>query len=315
MKIVVLDGKTLNPGDLEWSGLETLGDVEVFDRSSREETIERCAGCQAVLTNKSVLDREILSRLPSLRYIGVTATGYNIVEIEVCREMEIAVCNVPAYSTMSVAQLVFAFILEHCHHVGLHSGLVRRGRWSESKDFAFWERPLIELDGLTLGIIGFGHIGSQVARIARAFGMEVLVHSRTVKSEPGIEWVELSDLLKRSDFVTLHVPLTPETQGMINGQSLQTMKPGAYLINTGRGGLVVEEDLAKALDEGTLAGAGLDVLSVEPPPADNPLLQAENSFITPHIAWATKAARRRLLSISVDNLRAWNSGQSLNRVV
>jgi len=315
MKIVVLDGKTLNPGDLEWSQLETLGEVEVFDRSNREETIERCAKSQAVLTNKSVLDREILAQLPNLRYIGVTATGYNIVDIEACREMEIAVCNVPAYSTMSVAQLVFAFILEHCHHVGLHSGLVRRGRWSESKDFAFWERPLIELDGLTLGIVGFGHIGSQVARIAKAFGMEVLVHSRTVKSEANVEWVDLSDLLKRSDFVSLHVPLTSETQGMINAQSLRTMKPSAFLINTGRGALVVEEDLANALNEGTLAGTGLDVLSVEPPPMDNPLLTAENALVTPHIAWATKAARRRLLSISIDNLRAWAAGQSLNRVV
>jgi glycerate dehydrogenase len=315
MKIVVLDGKTLNPGDLDWSGLEKIGTVRVYDRSTAEETVERCRDCDAILTNKSLLHRETLSRLPNVRYIGVTATGYNIVDIEACQEMGIAVCNVPAYSTLSVAQLVFAFILEHCHHVGLHSQLVRRGRWSESKDFAFWERPLVELDGSTLGIVGYGNIGSQVARIGQAFGMKVLVNSRTVKPDANVVWVDRAELLAKSDFVTLHVPLTSETQGMINSDSIRTMKRGAFLINTGRGPLVVEQDLAAALNEGALAGAGLDVLSVEPPPMDNPLLTAENALVTPHIAWATLAARRRLLSATIDNLRSWVEGTSINRVV
>jgi glycerate dehydrogenase len=312
---VVLDGKTLNPGDLDWTGLEEMGSVKVYDRSSPEETIERARTCDVLLTNKAVLARDTLAQLSNLKYIGVTATGYNIVDAEACRDLGITVCNVPAYSTMSVAQLVFAFILEHCHHVGLHSALVRRGRWAESKDFAFWEKPLVELDGLTLGIVGYGNIGNQVARIANAFGMKVLVHSRTRKEDSQIVWVDLPELFRSSDFVTLHVPLTDETKAMISAESIRQMKPGAFLVNTGRGPLVVEQDLAAALNDGYLSGAGLDVLSVEPPPADNTLLTAENALVTPHIGWATKAARTRLMKVSVDNLRAWIDGHPINRVV
>jgi len=315
MKIVVLDGRALNPGDLSWEFLENLGEVQVYDRSAADEIIERCQDAEAVLTNKAVLPRETLARLPKLRYIGVTATGFNIVDVEACRELGIAVCNVPAYSSMSVAQLVFAFILEHCHHVGLHAEIVRQGRWSRSPDFAFWERPLVELDELALGIVGFGNIGKQVARLGSAFGMEVLVHSRTRREEPGVEWTDLEDLLHRSDFVTLHCPLTDQTQGMINAQSIRKMKQGAFLINTGRGQLVVEQDLANALNDGYLAGAGLDVLSVEPPPEDNPLISAQNALITPHIAWATRAARVRLMKTTVENLAAWIRGEPRNKVV
>jgi glycerate dehydrogenase len=314
MKIVVLDGRTLNPGDLSWALLETLGEVQVYDRSTPEEIVERCRDAEALLTNKAVLSRETLSRLSKLRYVGVTATGFNIVDVEACRELGITVCNAPAYSTMSVAQLVFAFILEHCHHVGLHSELVRQGCWSHSPDFAFWEKPLVELDGLTLGIVGFGNIGRQVARLGNAFGMEVLVHSRTRREEPGVEWTDLENLLHRSDFVTLHCPLTDQTQGMINTQSVRQMKQGAFLINTGRGPLVVEQDLADALNDGYLSGAGLDVLSMEPPPADNPLLRAKNALVTPHIAWATRAARVRLMKVTVENLAAWTRGEPQNRV-
>lgn len=305
MQIVVLDGQTLNPGDLSWALLQTLGDVRVHERSNREEIVERCANAIAVLTNKVPLDRELLSQLPRLKYIGVTATGFNIVDVVACRDLGITVCNVPAYSTMSVAQLVFAFILEHCHHVALHSQSVHEGRWSRSKDFAFWERPLIELDGLSLGIVGFGNIGKQVARVGEAFGMKVLVHSRTRLDYEGVGWAPLEVLLEESDFVSLHCPLTEQTKGMINFRTLRKMKQGAFLINTSRGALVVEEDLADSLNEGHLSGAGLDVLSVEPPPEANPLLKAQNALITPHVAWATRAARVRLMKTSVENLKAW----------
>lgn len=305
MQIVVLDGITLNPGDLSWGLLQTLGDVRVFDRSSAEETVERCQSAQAVITNKSPLTREMLAQLPRLEYVGVTATGFNIVDVEACRERGITVCNVPAYSTMSVAQLVFAYILEHCHNVGLHSQAVRSGRWASCKDFAFWDRPLIELDGMTLGIVGFGNIGQQVARLGQAFGMRVLVHSRTQKEFPEVQWVDLETLFGESDFVSLHCPLTEQTKELINWRTLRLMKDHAFLINTGRGALVNEPDLADALNANRLSGAGLDVLSVEPPAEDNPLLSAQNVFVTPHIAWATRAARVRLMTKTVENLKAW----------
>ncbi len=314
MQIVVLDGNTLNPGDLSWALLQTLGDVKVHDRSTPEETVERCQSAQAVITNKALLSRETLAQLPRLEYIGVTATGFNIVDVEACRERGITVTNVPAYSTMSVAQLVFAYILEHCHHVGLHSQAVRDGRWAASKDFAFWDRPLVELDGMTLGIVGFGSIGQQVAKLGQAFGMRVLVHSRTEKEFPGVQWVNLETLLQESDFTTLHCPLTDETKNLINWRTIRHMKDGAFLINTGRGPLINEADLADALNSNRLSGAGLDVLSVEPPPADNPLLSAQNTFITPHIAWATRAARVRLMIKTVENLKAWLDGQPQNVV-
>lgn len=305
MQIVVLDGNALNPNDLSWGLLQTLGDLRIHERSNREETIERCQNATAVITNKAVMDREIIEQLPRLKYIGVTATGYNIVDVEACRERGVTVCNVPAYSTMSVAQLVFAFILEHCHNVALHSRSVKDGRWSASKDFAYWERPLVELDGMTLGVIGLGNIGQQVARLGEAFGMRVLVHSRTQREVIGATWMPLDELLSESDFVSLHCPLTEETRGMINFRTLRRMKQGAFLINTARGPLVVEEDLADSLREGHLIGAGLDVLSVEPPPATNPLLSVETAMVTPHIAWATRAARVRLMKATVENLQAW----------
>lgn len=314
MQIVVLDGITLNPNDLSWGYLQTLGDIKVYDRSTPEETIERCQSAQAIITNKSPLTREILSKLPRLEYVGVTATGFNIVDIEACRAKNVTVCNVPAYSTMSVAQLVFAYILEHCHNIGHHSQAVHSGRWTSCPDFAFWDKPLVELDGLTLGIVGFGNIGQQVARLGQAFGMNVLVHSRTEKDFPGVKWTDLETLLQESDFVSLHCPLTDNTKELINWRTIRHMKDHAFLINTGRGPLINEADLADALNSNKLSGAGLDVLSVEPPPAENPLLSAQNTFITPHIAWATRAARVRLMTRTVENLKAWLDGNPQNVV-
>jgi len=310
----VLDGYTLNPGDLSWALLETRGSVTVFERTSPDEILEHAADAQALITNKAILKRGTIEQLPSLRYIGVTATGYNIVDIQACKELGIVVTNVPAYSTASVAQLVFAHILEHCHHVEYHSRLVHEGIWAHSKDFAFWKKPLIELEGLTLGIVGYGNIGQQVAKIGIAFGMKVLVNSRTEIHEPGMTWLPFEQLLPEADFVSLHCPLTPETEGMINMKSIRLMKNGAYLINTGRGQLIVEQDLADALAEGHLSGAGLDVLSVEPPSENNPLLKAPNTCITPHIAWATRAARVRLMKTAVENLVAWQEDRPVNVV-
>ncbi len=314
MQIAVLDGVTLNPGDLSWGYLQTLGNVRIFDRSTPEETIERAQAAQAIITNKSIVNRTVIEALPRLEYIGVTATGFNIVDTEACKERNITVTNVPAYSTMSVAQLVFAFILEHCHHVGHHSNEVHKGRWSHCKDFSFWDRPLVELEGLTLGIVGFGNIGQQVARLGQAFGMRVLVHSRTQKEYPDVIWADLETLLQESDFVSLHCPLTEETRNLINWRTIRQMKDGAFLVNTGRGPLINEADLADALNNNKLSGAGLDVLSVEPPPENNPLLSAQNAFITPHIAWATRAARVRLMTQTVDNLAAWINGSPRNVV-
>jgi len=314
MKIVVLDGYTLNPGDLSWEGLEELGQVVRYDRTIVAETVERCRDAGAILTNKAPLSREVLAQLPNLRYIGVTATGYNMIDVEACKERSVTVCNVPAYSTDSVAQLVFAFILEFCHHVGLHSEAVHGGRWSESKDFAFWDRNLVELAGLTLGIVGYGNIGRRVAEIGRCFGMRVIAHSRTARTEAGVEFVDFPSLLRQADFISLHCPLTPETKGIINRETLSQMKETAFLVNTGRGPLIVEEDLAEALKSGQIGGAGVDVLSVEPPPASNPLLSVQECLITPHIAWATKAARIRLMRTTVENLRAFAEGAPQNVV-
>lgn len=314
MRIVVLDGYTLNPGDLSWALLETQGSVKVFERTLVDEVIEHAKGAEAVITNKAILNRKNLAQLPQLKYIGVSATGYNIVDVEACREQGIILSNVPAYGTASVAQLVFAHILEQCHHVAYHSKLVHEGKWAHSKDWAFWQRPLIELKEMTLGIVGYGNIGRQVAKIAISFGMRVVVNSRSVVKEPGVEWLPFEDLLRKSDFVSLHCPLTDATRGMINSLSIRLMKEGSFLINTGRGPLIVEQDLANALNEGYLAGAGLDVLSVEPPNEENPLLFATNAYITPHIAWATRAARMRLLNVTVENLRAWQEGRAQNVV-
>ena len=315
MKIVVLDGYTMNPGDLSWKGIEGLGECTVYDRTPPEKVVERAAGAEVVLTNKVVLDGAVMVRLPALKYIGVLATGYNIIDTAAARERGIVVTNVPAYATRSVAQLVFALVLELAHHVGDHSRGVHEGRWTRSPDFAYWDWTLVELEGLVMGIVGFGQTGRAVADLARAFGMRVLVHTRTPKPpQESVRFVDFESLLRESDVVSLHCPLTPETEGLVNAKRLALMKPTALLINTSRGPVVNERDLAEALSAGRIAGAGLDVLSTEPPKADNPLLAAKNCILTPHIAWATRAARERLMRTVVANVRAFLAGRPQNIV-
>ena len=312
MKIVVLDGYTLNPGDLDWAGLQALGSCEIHDRTPRELIETRARGAAILLTNKTPLDRATLQRLPDLKYIGVLATGYNVVDVDAARERNVAVSNVPAYSTGSVAQMVFALLLALANNAAGHSESVRAGQWSSSPDFAYWVSPQVELAGLTLGIVGYGQIGRRVSAIARAFGMEVLVCSR--RPVEGERNVALEDLFRKSDVITLHCPLTTETKHLVNAKRLALMKRTACLINTGRGGLVDEDALAAALNGGRIAGAGLDVLSTEPPSPGNPLLSARNCVITPHIAWATGAARRRLMRVVVENVRAFLAGKPQNLV-
>jgi glycerate dehydrogenase len=316
MKIVVLDGYALNPGDLSWEVLAEIGDLTVYDRTTSEQVIERSAGAEIILTNKTILDATALKSLPDARYIGVLATGVNVVDTESARSLGIVVTNIPAYSTDSVAQLTFALILEICFHTQKHSDSVMAGKWSRSADFTFIDYPLLELTGKTLGIIGFGNIGRKVYEIAAAFGMNVAALKRRDDPPqlPDLSWLTFPELLGASDFVTLHCPLTNETRGMINKSSLAMMKNTAFLINTSRGLLINEDDLAEALNQGTIAGAGLDVLSSEPPSPDNPLLNARNIIITPHIAWATFEARTRLLEIAIRNLKAFLSGSPVNRV-
>ena len=313
--ITVLDGHTLNPGDLSWDPILALGECTFHERTPAGLTVERAANAQIVLTNKVVLDKAIIQQLPRLRYIGVTATGTNVVDLAAARGQSITVTNVPGYGTNSVAQMTFALLLELAHRAGDHSISVRSGGWSRSPDFCYWNSPLVELDGLALGLIGYGEIARHVATIARAFGMRILVHTRTPgPDEDGIRFVSLDSLFQESDVVSLHCPLTPETKGIIGERTLALMKPSAYLINTARGPLVDEAALADALNSGRIAGAGLDVLSAEPPPPDNPLLQARDCIITPHIAWATKAARERLLAITVANIRSFLAGTPQNVV-
>jgi glycerate dehydrogenase len=316
MKIVVLDGHTLNPGDLSWEPLQELGECAIHERSAPDEVVPRSQGASILITNKVPLTRAQMAQLPDLRYIGVTATGYNIVDAAAARERNIHVTNVPTYGTRSVAQMTFALLLELAHHVGHHAQTVREGRWSRSPDFCYWDHPLIELDGLTAGIVGFGRIGRAFAELALAFGMRVLVFSRSTAAElpAGMRRADLDTLLRQSDVVSLHCPLTPETKHLVNAPRLALMKPTAFLLNTSRGPLVDDLALADALNNGRLAGAGLDVLSVEPPPADNPLLRARNCLITPHIAWATHAARARLMATSIANVRAFLSGSPQNVV-
>ncbi len=316
MNIVILDGYTLNPGDLSWSGLEALGRCTIYDRTPADLTAERAQGAEVVLTNKVALREAELAQLPQLKYIGVLATGYDVVDVAAAGRRGVVVTNIPTYGTRSVAQMTFALLLELTQHVGHHAATVRQGRWSAGSDFCYWDHPLIELDGLSMGIIGFGRIGRAVAAIAPAFGMRVLAHDTGAAAEPmtDVRMVDLPRLLKSSDVVSLHCPLTPQNKGMINAANLAMMKPGAFLINTARGPLVNEPDLAAALNEGRIAGAALDVLVVEPPPPDNPLLTAKNCIITPHIAWATLAARQRLLDIAIDNLRAYLEGRPSNAV-
>ena len=322
--IVVLDGYTLNPGDLSWEGLAELGELTVYDRTGEDEEriIERARDAEIVLTNKTPLSRRTIEALPKLRYLGILATGYNVIDLGAAAERKIPVSNVPSYGTDSVAQLVFAHILRFCHHVAEHSGSVKEGEWTRSGDFCYWKFPLVELAGKTLGIIGFGRIGRRVADIAHAFGMKVLACDVSRGTEPewagtspgAFAWAECNGLLSRSDFVSLNCPLTDENRGLMNAGNLAGMKEGSFLVNASRGPLVVDEDLAAALESGHLAGAGLDVLGTEPPAPDNPLYTAPNVSITPHIAWATREARFRLMDIAVDNLRAFLAGNPRNVV-
>ncbi|MCR4412380.1 MAG: D-2-hydroxyacid dehydrogenase [Thermoguttaceae bacterium] len=316
MNIVVLDAYTCNPGDLSWDGLRALGPCDIYDRTPRDQVVPRARNAEIVLTNKTVLDRDALASLPELRYIGVLATGYNIVDVAAARQRGVVVANVPEYGTPTVAQAAFALLLELTNHVGHHAQTVREGRWSASPDFCYWDYPLIELASLTMGVVGLGRIGRAVAQIARAFGMTVLGYDRYAPrvAPDEVRLVDLDQLFRQSDVVTLHCPLTEENRGLVHAGRLALMKPSAFLLNTARGGLVVDEDLACALNEGRLAGAGLDVLSVEPPPPDNPLVVARNCLITPHIAWATRAARARLIHTAVENIRAFLRGQPVNVV-
>ncbi len=318
MNIVVLDGYALNPGDLHWNDLERLGNVTIYDRTARSEIIARSLNAEILLTNKTDLNKEIISGLKNLKYIGVLATGYNVVDIEAAKASNIIVTNIPAYSTDSVAQMVFALILEFCNNVRVHSESVHAGEWTNSIDFSYWKHPLTELSGKTLGIIGFGSIGRKVASIASAFGMKVLVHSRTMPAVFDFQkesFVDLHSLICNSDFLTIHCPLTEKTRGMVDRDFLGKMKASAILINTARGPIVNEEDLAEALNNDIIAGAGLDVLSTEPPSAGNPLLKAKNCIITPHISWASKEARTRLLKIAAENIEDFLNNKIQNSVV
>ncbi|MBK7257731.1 MAG: D-2-hydroxyacid dehydrogenase [Ignavibacteriae bacterium] len=313
MKIVVLDGYTLNPGDLSWAPLQGLGDVTVHDRTPADQTLARAAGAEILLTNKTLLTCPTIKALPSLRYIGVLATGYNVVDHIAAAEAGVVVTNVPAYSTMSVAQVAFAHILNLTHGMGHHTSEVREGRWSSCADFSFADTPLVELAGKTLGIIGPGRIGAAVARMGLAFGMEVIAYSRSGRVPmPEMKPVSLDDAFARSDVLSFHCPLTPETKHIANAERLAMMKPTAFLINTSRGPLVDERALAAALNAGEIAGAGLDVLSEEPPPPGNPLLTARNCHITPHFAWASTAARERLMHEVTENVRAFIAGTPRN---
>jgi glycerate dehydrogenase len=315
MHIVVLDGFTLNPGDLSWDELKSLGSCEIYDRTPSSEVVRRAADAEIVLTNKTTLTREHIQNLPKLKYIGVLATGTNIVDLEAARQRKIPVTNVPGYGTRSVAQTTIALLLELCHRAGHHSETVRQGKWSRSADWCYWDFPLLELDGLTMGIVGLGHIGRAVAELAAALGMNVLACNPTPKPAPSfIRFTDLESLFRQSDVISLHCPLTPDTKNLVNPQRLSRMKPTAFLLNTSRGGLVDEQALADALNSGRLAGAGLDVLSTEPPPTNQPLLTAKNCVITPHLAWATRAARSRLMNIAIENIRAFLSGKPQNIV-
>ncbi len=316
MRIVVLDGNTLNPGDLSWDELRELAACEIYDRTPGELTVRRAAGAPVVLTNKTLLDREVIAALPELRYIGVLATGYNVVDLEAAATRGIPVTNVPAYGTDSVAEMVFAHIFALARRVADHAAGVREGRWARSPDFCYWDHPQLELLGRSMGIVGFGRIGRAVAARAMAFGMRVLAHDAEPPDEvpDGVEMATLDQLFREADILTLHVPLTPETEGLVGRERLRQMKPTAFLINTSRGPVVDEAALAEALRQGRLAGAGLDVLAEEPPAEDNPLLTAPNCHITPHIAWATREARARLMAVAVENVKAWMEGRPRNVV-
>jgi len=313
-RIVVLDGYTLNPGDLSWSGLEELGPLEVYDWTAEGEVAQRIEGADIVFTNKTPVRADVLGRAEGLRFLGVLATGYNVVDVAAAKAAGVAVANVPGYSTRSVAQHVFALLLELTNHVALESASVAGGAWVRSRDFCFLNAPLHDLENRVLGIVGWGEIGQAVARIGSAFGMRVMCATRTARVVDGVEFVGVDDLFRRADVVSLHCPLTESTQGLVSRERLALMKRSAFLINTARGPLVNEMDLAEALRSGVIAGAGLDVVSAEPMRPDNPLLGAPRCVITPHVAWASPDSRARLMGESVENLRAFLEGVDRNRV-
>jgi glycerate dehydrogenase len=317
MKIVVLDGYTLNPGDLSWEGLERLGEVKVYDRTPIDKVLERIGDAEVIFTNKTPITKENLEALPNLKFIGVLATGYNVVDTISAKEKGIIVTNIPTYGTDAVGQFAIALLLEICHHIGHHSSAVKEGRWEKNDDWCFWDYPLIELAGKNIGIIGYGRIGQTTGRIAQALGMNVLAYD--ANHNPSLitdscKYVDLETLYKESDVISLHCPLFPETEGMINKNSIEKMKDGVIIINNSRGPLIVEEDLKEALNSGKVYAAGLDVVSSEPIKGDNPLLKAKNCIITPHISWAPKESRQRLMDIAVNNLDKFLEGQPVNVV-
>ena len=315
MKIVILDGYTLNPGDLNWDELTRLGECNIYDRTPPEFTVERLKNAEIAVTNKVVISKEIIDQLPTLKYIGVLATGYNVVDIKAATKAGIIVTNIPAYSTASVAQMVFSHILNFAQNISVHAQLVAKGDWARSIDFAYWKTPQTELADKTLGIIGFGQIGQAVAKIGIAFGMKVIFSNRSKKETSlSAKQVDLDTLLSESDFISINCPLTPNNKGFINKQTIEKMKPSVFLVNTGRGPLINEQDLADALNKGKIAGAGLDVLAVEPATIDNPLPKAKNCFITPHIAWATKESRTRLMHVAGENIKSFLNGNPQNVV-
>ena len=319
MKIVVLDGYTLNPGDLDWHGIEDFGDLTVYDRTSltdEDEIISRIGDTEIVFTNKTPIRSNTINSCPNIKYIGVLATGYDVVDIDVAKEKGIPVTNIPTYGTSSVGQFAIALLLEICHHIGHHNQAVQEGRWESNPDWCFWDYPLIELDGKTIGIIGFGRIGQRTGSIARALGMKVLAND-TIQSDTGREianYVNLDELFLKSDIIVLHCPLLPSTRGIINKENISKMKDGVIIINNSRGPLVVEQELADALNNGKVFAAGVDVVSTEPIKGDNPLLKAKNCIITPHISWAPIESRKRLLGIAVDNLARFVDGSPVNVV-
>lgn len=316
MNIVVLDGHALNPGDLNWDALSALGNLKIYDRSLPEQVVERAGNADIILTNKSIVNADAIRQLTGLRYIGVMATGYNVVDVKAAHAQEIIVANVPAYGSSSVAQLTFSLILELCQGVGMHAESVRQGEWAKSKDFSYWKMPLMELQGKTLAIIGFGQIGQAVAAIALSFGMQVIVSHKHPERDKmsGVTFKDQATCFREADIISLHCPLNADNKGFVNTVLLSTMRSSAFLINTSRGPLINEPDLAVALNSGVIAGAGLDVLSIEPPAADHPLFSARNCLITPHIAWATLEARKRLMDRTVENVKAFLDGKPVNVV-
>lgn len=320
MKIVVLDGYCLNPGDLSWDGLNALGECTVYDRTSLtdvEEVIQRIGDADVVYTNKTPMPKEVFERCPNIRFVGVLATGYNVVDVKTAKEKGIPVANIPTYGIASVGQFAIALLLEICHHIGHHNEAVHEGKWEHNPDWCFWDYPLIELDGKTMGIIGYGRIGQATGRIAQALGMKILAydsyHNPVLENE-NCRYAELDEVLANSDVIALHCPLFPETEGIVNKENITKMKDGVIILNNSRGPLIVEQDLADALNSGKVAAAGLDVVSTEPIKGDNPLLKAKNCIITPHISWAPKESRQRLMDIAVNNLKAYLEGKPVNVV-